>query len=219
MTNDAWFGRTSRTVAASGHVPVPGGRASSGGRARSEHRRVRVHRAVGTHRAVTRPSSSARCSRSPCPCAPARPCIPASATGSPTWRSACRARRWPCAPWRRARVMLGDVSARGCRAHDRARAGSGGIFDVAAKEQRLAQLDTGDGAAPSFWEDNRRAQEVIRERTELCGSSRGVKELAGKAEDLAGDARAGRGGHRRQPRRRDRRQHRRPARRTSTSSS
>ena len=43
---------------------------------------------------------------------------------------------------------------------------SGGIFDLAAKEQRLAQLDT-EMAQPSFWEDNRRAQDVIRERTEL----------------------------------------------------
>jgi peptide chain release factor 2 len=63
-------------------------------------------------------------------------------------------------------------------------AGSGGIFDVAAKEQRLAQLDT-EMAQPSFWEDNRRAQEVIRERTELSRLVTRVKELAGKAEDLA----------------------------------
>jgi peptide chain release factor 2 len=63
-------------------------------------------------------------------------------------------------------------------------AGSGGIFDLAAKEQRLAQLDT-EMAQPSFWEDNRRAQEVIRERTELSRLVTRVKELAGKAEDLA----------------------------------
>jgi peptide chain release factor 2 len=65
-----------------------------------------------------------------------------------------------------------------------ASASSGGIFDVAAKEQRLAQLDT-EMAQPSFWEDNRRAQEVIRERTELSRLVARVKELAGKAEDLA----------------------------------
>jgi peptide chain release factor 2 len=65
-----------------------------------------------------------------------------------------------------------------------ASAGSGGIFDLAAKEQRLAQLDT-EMAQPSFWEDNRRAQEVIRERTELSRLVARVKELAGKAEDLA----------------------------------
>ena len=40
-------------------------------------------------------------------------------------------------------------------------------------------------AQPSFWEDNRRAQEVIRERTELSRLVARVKELAGKAEDLA----------------------------------
>jgi peptide chain release factor 2 len=65
-----------------------------------------------------------------------------------------------------------------------ASAGSGGIFDLAPKEQRLAQLDT-EMAQPSFWEDNRRAQEVIRERTELSRLVARVKELAGKAEDLA----------------------------------
>jgi peptide chain release factor 2 len=39
-------------------------------------------------------------------------------------------------------------------------------------------------AQPSFWDDNRRAQEVIRERTELSRLVTRVKELAGKAEDL-----------------------------------
>jgi peptide chain release factor 2 len=38
---------------------------------------------------------------------------------------------------------------------------SGGIFDLPAKEQRLAKLDT-EMAAPAFWDDNRRAQELIR---------------------------------------------------------
>src|SRR5262249_26919682 len=63
--------------------------------------------------------------------------------------------------------------------------GSGGIFDLAAKEQRLAQLDT-EMAQVSFWEDNRRAQEVIRERTELSRLGTPGKEPAGKAEDLTG---------------------------------
>ena len=40
-------------------------------------------------------------------------------------------------------------------------------------------------AQPSFWEDNRRAQDVIRERTELSRFVTRMKELAGKAEDLA----------------------------------
>ena len=40
-------------------------------------------------------------------------------------------------------------------------------------------------AQPSFWEDNRRAQEVIRERTELSRVVARLKELGGKADDLA----------------------------------
>lgn len=44
---------------------------------------------------------------------------------------------------------------------------SGGIFDLAGKEQRLARIDTEMGA-PTFWDDNRRAQELIRERSELA---------------------------------------------------
>src|SRR5206468_389844 len=39
-------------------------------------------------------------------------------------------------------------------------------------------------AKPSFWEDNRRAQEVIRERTELSRLVARLKELAGNADDL-----------------------------------
>jgi peptide chain release factor 2 len=39
-------------------------------------------------------------------------------------------------------------------------------------------------AKPSFWEDNRRAQEVVRERTELSRVVARVKELSGKADDL-----------------------------------
>ena len=39
-------------------------------------------------------------------------------------------------------------------------------------------------AQPSFWDDNRRAQEVIRERTELSRLVTRVKELTTKAEDL-----------------------------------
>src|SRR5213078_3769034 len=57
---------------------------------------------------------------------------------------------------------------------------SGGIFDIPAKEQRLAALDAGM-ASPAFWEDNRRAQELIRERTELL-------ELAAEADDGSLDA-------------------------------
>ena len=40
-------------------------------------------------------------------------------------------------------------------------------------------------ASPTFWEDNRRAQELLRERTELNRSVTRLKELARTAEDLA----------------------------------
>ena len=66
------------------------------------------------------------------------------------------------------------------------RAGStifGGIFDLPAKEKRLATIDT-EMAAPSFWEDNRRAQELIRERTELSRTVARVTELTTQASDL-----------------------------------
>ncbi len=62
-------------------------------------------------------------------------------------------------------------------------ASCGGIFDIPAKEQRLAALDT-EMASPSFWEDNRRAQELIRERTDLSRTVTRVKEFVSRAEDL-----------------------------------
>jgi peptide chain release factor 2 len=40
-------------------------------------------------------------------------------------------------------------------------------------------------ASPTFWEDNRRAQELIRERSDLSRTAARVKELSGRAEDLA----------------------------------
>jgi len=55
---------------------------------------------------------------------------------------------------------------------------------VPAKEARLAVID-GEMASPSFWDDNRRAQELLRERTELSRSVTRVKELATAAEDVA----------------------------------
>jgi peptide chain release factor 2 len=60
---------------------------------------------------------------------------------------------------------------------------SGGIFDLPAKEQRLAKLDTEMGA-PAFWDDNRRAQELIRERTEVARTVERVGLLSGQASDL-----------------------------------
>ena len=59
----------------------------------------------------------------------------------------------------------------------------GGIFDIPTKESRLAALDTEMGA-PAFWDDNRRAQELIRERTDLARTIGRVQELATKAQDL-----------------------------------
>jgi peptide chain release factor 2 len=61
---------------------------------------------------------------------------------------------------------------------------SGGIFDLPGKEQRLAKLDA-EMAAPAFWEDNRRAQELIRERSELGRVLGRVGELARQASDLS----------------------------------
>jgi len=59
----------------------------------------------------------------------------------------------------------------------------GGIFDIPEKEKRLGQLDAEMGA-PSFWEDNRRAQELIRERSELQRLVTRATELGKQAEDL-----------------------------------
>jgi peptide chain release factor 2 len=60
---------------------------------------------------------------------------------------------------------------------------SGGIFDLPAKEARLAALDEEMGA-PTFWEDNRRAQDLIRERADLARTVNRVTELASDADDL-----------------------------------
>ena len=54
---------------------------------------------------------------------------------------------------------------------------SGGIFDLPAKETRLATLDA-EMAAPAFWDDARRAQALIRERNDLA-------QLVTRSADLA----------------------------------
>jgi peptide chain release factor 2 len=59
----------------------------------------------------------------------------------------------------------------------------GGIFDLPAKEARVGALDT-EIAAPAFWEDSRRAQEVIRERAELTRVLERMAEVGRQAEDL-----------------------------------
>ena len=48
---------------------------------------------------------------------------------------------------------------------------------------RLAALDA-EMASPAFWDDNRRAQELIRERAELARVVARVTELGGQASDL-----------------------------------
>ena len=60
---------------------------------------------------------------------------------------------------------------------------SGGIFDLAGKEARLEKLDA-EMASPAFWDDNRRAQELIRERADLARTVARVSELARQASDL-----------------------------------
>jgi peptide chain release factor 2 len=60
---------------------------------------------------------------------------------------------------------------------------SGGTFDLPAKAERLAALDR-EMAAPAFWEDNRRAQELIRERSDLQRLVTRMGELGRQAEDL-----------------------------------
>jgi peptide chain release factor 2 len=60
---------------------------------------------------------------------------------------------------------------------------SGGTFDLPAKTERLAALDR-EMAAPAFWEDNRRAQELIRERSDLQRLVTRMGELGRQAEDL-----------------------------------
>ncbi|HZF06593.1 MAG TPA: peptide chain release factor 2 [Patescibacteria group bacterium] len=59
-----------------------------------------------------------------------------------------------------------------------------GHLDLPAKEARLAALDA-EMASPAFWDDNRRAQELIRERAELARVVARVTELGGQASDLA----------------------------------
>src|SRR4051812_46729861 len=42
---------------------------------------------------------------------------------------------------------------------------SGGVFDVASRERRIAELD-GLAASPDFWNDNEQAQKILKERAE-----------------------------------------------------
>ncbi len=44
---------------------------------------------------------------------------------------------------------------------------SGGIFDVTARERRLAEFDD-RSSAPDFWNNNEKAQQVLKERSEVA---------------------------------------------------
>ena len=56
---------------------------------------------------------------------------------------------------------------------------SGGIFDLASKEIRIAAIDA-DMATTGFWDDTRRAQGLVRERNDLS-------RLVGRAGELTGE--------------------------------
>jgi peptide chain release factor 2 len=60
---------------------------------------------------------------------------------------------------------------------------SGGIFDPAAKEERLRQIDE-EMASPSFWEDSRRAQGVVQERSDLARRLGRWTELTTRVEEV-----------------------------------
>ena len=60
---------------------------------------------------------------------------------------------------------------------------SGGFFDLEAKETRIAVIDQ-EMAAPTFWEDSRKAQALVQERADLARTAGRFKDLAGQAEDL-----------------------------------
>ncbi|PYM11856.1 MAG: peptide chain release factor 2 [Candidatus Rokuibacteriota bacterium] len=56
-------------------------------------------------------------------------------------------------------------------------------LDLPTKEARLAAIEREMGA-PAFWDDNRRAQDQIRERSELSRTVTRVRELGQQVEDL-----------------------------------
>lgn len=58
----------------------------------------------------------------------------------------------------------------------------GSIFDPVAKQQRLAELDK-VMAQPGFWDDQQKAREVSRERTELEQGLKGIQQLVHAYED------------------------------------
>jgi len=59
---------------------------------------------------------------------------------------------------------------------------SGGIFDVPAREKQLAELDA-RAAAPDFWQDGQKAQELLRERSLLSAPLEAWRKQQAEIED------------------------------------
>ena len=59
----------------------------------------------------------------------------------------------------------------------------GGIFDLSAKEARLSQIEM-EMASPAFWDDSRRAQGLVQERSELSRLVSRWRDLARQAEEI-----------------------------------
>jgi len=57
------------------------------------------------------------------------------------------------------------------------------IFDLPAKKDRLVELEK-SAAAPDFWSDNLKAQQVLKERADLTSQVEKSEQLAGMIEDL-----------------------------------
>jgi peptide chain release factor 2 len=60
---------------------------------------------------------------------------------------------------------------------------SEGIFDLEAKTERLRVIEREMGS-PAFWDDGRRAQELVRERSEVSRLVTRFQDLSKEAEDL-----------------------------------
>ena len=59
----------------------------------------------------------------------------------------------------------------------------GGIFDPATKEERLRRIEE-EMASPSFWEDSRRAQGLVQERSDLARLVGKWRDFTAQAEEL-----------------------------------
>jgi hypothetical protein len=59
---------------------------------------------------------------------------------------------------------------------------SGAIFDLPAKDARLAAIDA-EMSSASFWDDSRKAQNIVQERADLARTIGKLKELARDADE------------------------------------